>query len=66
MKTRNTQEATGNFAEVIRSPRSNLNPFDGNSSEQRLVLCWHDAKVSIPNEFQPDTLRKVLEVIKEL
>lgn len=61
------QESITTFAEVIN--RSNSYPHQSNrvnNNDNRLMIYFQGLKFYIPDDFQPDTLLKLLQTMKRL
>ena len=54
---RQNQETITTFGEVLHS---------SNISDNRLMIYFQGMKVYIPDNFQPDTLLKLLQTLKKL
>lgn len=61
------QETIATFAEVVNP--SNSYPHQSNrmnNNDNRLMIYFQGLKLYIPDDFQPDTLLKLLQTMKRL
>lgn len=68
MDNRKQQDTTTSFAEVFKSSGIQVqHPYTKNSSpDARLMIYWQGMKIYIPDNFQPETLLKLFQVLKQL
>lgn len=67
---RTNQEAVTAFGEVLRSANGAGSYHAQNNrtatNDSRLMIYFQGMKIYIPEEFQPDTLLKLLQTVKKL
>ena len=68
---RTNQEAVTTFGEVLRSANGAgsyhaQNNRTAANNDSRLMIYFQGMKIYIPEDFQPDTLLKLLQTMKKL
>lgn len=67
---RTNQEAVTTFGEVLRSTNVSGSYYSQNNrmtaNDSRLMIYFQGMKLYIPEDFQPDTLLKLLQTMKKL
>ena len=67
---RTNQEAVTTFGEVLRSANGSGSYHTQNNraatNDSRLMIYFQGMKIYIPEDFQPDTLLKLLQTMKKL
>ena len=66
---RTTQESATTFGEVLRSAPQNYSHNQQNrtaSNDNRLMIYSQGMKIYIPEDFNADTLLKLLQTLKKL
>ena len=60
------QETITTFGEVPHSSNLSYSQNRSSSHDNRLMIYFQGMKVYIPDNFQPDTLLKLLQTLKKL
>ena len=63
---RQNQETITTFVEVMHSSNISYSQNRSSSNDNRLMIYLQGMKVYIPDNFQPDTLLKLLQTLKKL
>ena len=63
---RQNQETIAMFGEVLHSSNISYSQNRSSSNDNRLMIYFQGMKVYIPDNFQPDTLLKLLQTMKKL
>ena len=63
---RQNQETITTFGEVPHSSNISYSQNRSSSNDNRLMIYLQGMKVYIPDNFQPDTLLKLLQTLKKL
>lgn len=63
---RTRQEAVTTFAEVIQSSNTPHSQNRNNNNDNRMMIYSQGLKLYIPDDFNPDTLLRLLQTIKKL
>ena len=63
---RQNQETITTFGEVLLSSSISYSQNRSSSNDNRLVIYFQGMKVYIPDNFQPNTLLKLLQTLKKL
>ena len=63
---RQNQETITTFGEVLNSSSISYSQNRSSSNDNRLVIYFQGMKVYIPDNFQPNTLLKLLQTLKKL
>lgn len=63
---RTRQEAVTTFAEVIQSSNTSHPQNRNNNNDNRMMIYSQGLKLYIPDDFNPDTLLRLLQIIKKL
>ena len=63
---RQNQETITTFGEVLQSSSISYSQNRSSSNDNRLVIYFQGMKVYIPDNFQPNTLLKLLQTLKKL
>lgn len=68
MDNRKQQDTTTSFAEVFKNSGIQVqHPYTKSlSPDVRLMVYWQGMKIYIPDDFQPETLLKLFQVLKQL
>ena len=59
------QETITTFVEVLHSSSISYSQNRSSSNDNRLVIYFQGMKVYIPDNFQPNTLLKLLQTLKK-
>ena len=62
---RQNQETITTFGEVLHSSNISYSQNRSSSNDNRLVIYFQGMKVYIPDNFQPNTLLKLLQTLKK-
>lgn len=63
---RQNQETITTFGEVLHSSNISYSQNRPSSNDNRLMLYFQGMKIYIPDNFQTDTLLKLLQTLKKL
>ena len=63
---RQNQETITTFGEGLHSSSISYSQNRSSSNDNRLVIYFQGMKVYIPDNFQPNTLLKLLQTLKKL
>lgn len=63
---RQNQESVTTFGEVLHSSNISYSQNRSSANDNRLMIYFQGMKVYIPDNFQPDTLLKLLQTLKKL
>ena len=63
---RQNQDTITMFGEVLHSSNISYSQNRSSSNDNRLMIYFQGMKVYIPDNFQPDTLLKLLQTMKKL
>ena len=66
MDNRKQQDNAVCFAEVMKTSGGSAQSYNRNTADSRIMIYWQGAKIYIPDNFQPESLLKLLRIMKQL
>ena len=60
------KEATTSFAEVFAATGITTRSARESSPDSRVIVYYHGIKIAVPDNFQPDTLRQLFLILRDL